>query len=132
MRTFICAALTALAVSTANAAAEEDVHSARSMLPYCKLTSRQTMTNARNALLYGQCFGVISGIVMMTEVLRQAQAAGKASLDPALCMEIPGNTSILQLVDVVVKYIEAHPDQAGERLEVVAFAALRHAFSCGR
>ena len=132
MRTIICAALTALTITTANAAVVEDVHSARSMLPYCKLTSKQTMANTRNALMYGQCFGMISGVVMMMEVLRQAQAAGKAELDPALCVAIPGDTTILQLVDAVVNYGDAHPDQTGERLEVMAFAAFREAWPCGK
>jgi hypothetical protein len=126
----ICAALTALAITTANAAVEEDVHSARAMLPYCKLDAKQTMANSRNALMYGQCFGMISGVVMMMEVLRQAQAAGKAKLDPALCVAIPGETTILQLVDAVVKYGEAHPDQTGERFEVLTFSAFRDAWPC--
>jgi hypothetical protein len=132
MRTIICAALTAFTITTANAAVVEDVHNARSMLPYCKLTSKQTMANTRNALMYGQCFGIISGVVMMMEVLRQAQAAGKAELDPALCVAIPGDTTILQLVDAVVNYGDTHPDQTGERLEVVAFAAFREAWPCSR
>jgi hypothetical protein len=117
-------------MTSANAVVEEDVHSARSMLPYCKLTAKQTMANARNALMYGQCFGMISGVVMMMEVLRQAQAAGKAELDPALCVAIPGDTTILQLVDTVVKYGEAHPEQTAERLEVLAFGAFRDAWPC--
>jgi Rap1a immunity proteins len=132
MRTIICAALTALAITAANAAVVEDVHSARSMLPYCKLTSKQTMANTRNALMYGQCFGMISGVVMMMEVLRHAQAAGKAQLDPALCVAIPGDTTILQLVDAVVSYGDTHPDQTGERLEVLAFAAFREAWPCSK
>ncbi len=130
MRTIICTALMALAIGAANAAVQEDVHSARSMLPYCRLTAKQTMANARNALMYGQCFGVISGIVLMTELLRQAQAAGKAQLDPALCVEIPGDTTIVQLVDAVVKYGDAHPEQTSERFEVLAFAAFRSSWPC--
>jgi hypothetical protein len=131
MRTIIVGiALMGMAIASANAAVEEDVHSTHFMLPYCKLTSKQTMANSRNALIYGQCFGVISGIVTMTLLLRQAQAVGKAELDPALCVEIPGNTTILQLIDVVVKYSEAHPDQANERFEFVAFGALRDAWPC--
>lgn len=130
MKPIIGAAVMAIAIASANAAVEEDVHSAHFMLPYCKLTSRQTMANSRNALIYGQCFGVVSGIVMMAELLRQAAAAGKAELDPALCVEIPGNTTILQLIDAVVKYGEAHPDQGRERFEAVAFTALRDAWPC--
>jgi hypothetical protein len=131
MKRILCAALTALAITPANAAGE-DVHSARSMLPFCRLSSKQTMANARNALMYGQCFGMISGVVMMTEVLRQARANGKAELDPVLCVEIPGNTTILQLIDTVVKYGESHPDQAGERFEAVAFGAFRDAWPCSK
>jgi hypothetical protein len=130
MRTIICAAVMALAITAANAGVEEDVHSAHRMLPYCKLTSKQTMANTKNALMYGQCFGVISGIVLMTELLRQAAAAGRAELDPALCVEIPGDTTILQLVDAVVKYGESHPVQTGERFEVLAFSAFRDAWPC--
>jgi hypothetical protein len=130
MRTIICAALTALAITTANAAVEEDVHSARAMLPYCKLNAKQTMANPHNALMYGQCFGIISGVVMMMEVLRQAQAAGKAQLDPALCVAIPGQTTILQLLDAVVKYGEAHPDRTGDRFEVLTVNAFRDAWPC--
>lgn len=132
MKTIICAVSMVLAVATANAASEEDTHSAHFMLSYCKLGARQTMANTRNALVYGQCFGMISGIVMMTEVLRHARAAGKAELDPALCVELPGDASILQLIDRVVKYGEAHPDQGRERFEVVAFNALRDAWPCGK
>jgi len=115
---------------TANAAVEEDVHSAHFMLPYCKLTSRQTMASSKNALIYGQCFGMVSGILMMVEVLRQAEASGKAQLDPVLCTDIPGNTTIEQLVNVVVKYGLAHPNETHERFEVLAFNALRDAWPC--
>jgi hypothetical protein len=130
MRTIICGALLALMITTANAAVEEDAHSARFMLAYCKLTSKQTMANTKNALIYGQCFGVVSGIVMMVELLRQAEAAGKAQLDPVLCTDIPGNTTMEQLVNVVVKYGSTHPDQGHERFEVLAFNALRDAWPC--
>jgi hypothetical protein len=132
MRTVICAVLTALSITAANAGVEEDVHSAHFMLPYCKLGSRQTMANPRNALIYGQCFGMVSGIAMMIEALRQAEAAGKAELDPALCVDVPGKTTMLQLIDRVVKYGETHPDLADERFEVVAFSALRDAWPCRR
>jgi hypothetical protein len=130
MRTIIGGALLALMITTANAAVEEDVHSARFMLAYCKLASKQTMANTRNALIYGQCFGVVSGIVMMVELLRQAEAAGKAQLDPVLCTDIPGNITMEQLVNVVVKYGSTHPDQGHERFEVLAFNALRDAWPC--
>ncbi len=132
MRTLICTTAAALAITAANAAVEEDVHSARAMLPYCKLSSKQTMASSRNALMYGQCFGMTSGVAMMMEVLRQAQAAGKAELDPILCVEIPRNTTILQLVDAVVKYGDAHPDQTGERFEALAFSAFRDAWPCSK
>ncbi len=130
MRIIIGGALIALMITTANAAVEEDVHSGHFMLPYCKLTSKQTMANTKNALIYGQCFGMVSGIVMMVELLRQAEASGKAQLDPVLCTDIPGDTTIERLVNVVVKYGSTHPDQTHERFEVLAFKALHDAWPC--
>jgi hypothetical protein len=130
MRTIICGALTALMIAMANAAVEEDVHSAHFMLPYCKLTSKQTMASAKNALIYGQCFGMVSGILWMVVLLRQAEASGQAQLDPILCTDIPGDSTNEELVDVVVKYGAAHPEQGHERFEVLAFNALRDAWPC--
>jgi hypothetical protein len=132
MRTIICGTLMALTITAANAAAEEDVRSAHSMLPYCKLTPKQTMANTRNALIYGQCFGIVYGIASMLGVLRQAEASGKAQLDPVLCTDIPGDITFEQLVNVVVKYGAAHQDQVRERFEVLAFNALRDAWPCKR
>jgi hypothetical protein len=130
MRTVIYGALAALMITTANAAVQEDVHSAHFMLPYCKLGPKQTMANPKNAMIYGQCFGIISGIVMMIELLRQAEASGQAQLEPILCTDIPGNTAIEHLVDVVVKYGSTHPDEMHERFEVLAYAALHDAWPC--
>src|SRR5215831_18089437 len=127
MRTIISGALLALMITTANAAVREDAHSAHFMLPYCKLSSKQTMANTKNALIYGQCFGMVSGVVTMIELLRQAAASGKAQLDPVLCIDIPGNMPIEELVNVVAKYGSTHPDQGYERFEFVAFNALRDA-----
>jgi hypothetical protein len=132
MRTIVCGALMALMITAASAAVGEDVHSAHFMLPYCKLSSKQTMASAKNALIYGQCFGVVSGIVLMEELLRQAEASGKAQLDPVLCTAIPGNTAIEHLVDVVVKYGAAHPDETHERFEVLAYTALHDTWPCKR
>ena len=126
----LCVAAAALVITPLCARAEEDLHSARAMLPFCKLSAKQSMANSRNAMMYGQCYGMVSGVVMMVEVLRQARAAGKAQVDPVLCVEIPPDTTILQLVDAVVKYGESHPDQTGERFEAVAFGAFRSAWPC--
>jgi hypothetical protein len=132
MRTVIYGALAALMITTANAAVQEDVHSARFMLPYCKLSPKQTMANAKSALIYGECFGVVSGVVMMMELLRQAEASGQVQLEPILCTEIPGNTAIEHLVNVVVNYGSTHPDETHERFEVLAFTALHDAWPCKR
>jgi len=76
------------------------VHSARFMLPYCKLTSKQTMANTKNALIYGQCFGVVSGIVMMVRGAATGGSRRKAQLDPVLCTTsraMPPWSSLLML-----------------------------------
>lgn len=129
MKTILCA-VAALVLTSSAVRAAEDLHSARSMLPFCKLSAKQSMATSRNAMMYGQCFGMVSGVVMMAEVLRQARAAGKAELDSTLCLEIPSDTTILQLIDAVVRYGESHPEAAAERFEAVAFGAFRSAWPC--
>ncbi len=48
----------------------------------------------------------------------------------ALCTDIPGNVTLQQLVNTVVRYGEAHADQAQEGFEAFTFRALRDAWPC--
>jgi hypothetical protein len=120
MRTIICGALMALVITTANAA-EKDVSSANFFIPYCRLTSKEALASATDAFFQGQCFGMVRAIRVTAEIMRT---------QPALCTDIPGNVTLQQLVNTVVKYGEAHPDQTDEGFEVFTVRAFHEAWPC--
>ncbi len=106
---------------TAASAAEKDVSSANLFIPYCRLASKEALASAADAFFQGQCFGVVRAIRVAAEAMRTQQA---------LCTDIPGNVTLQQLVNTVVRYGEAHPDQAQEGFEAFTFRALRDAWPC--
>jgi hypothetical protein len=106
---------------TAASAAEKDVSSANFFIPYCRLASKEALASASDAFFQGQCFGMVRAIRVTAEAMRT---------QPALCTEIPGNVTLQQLVNAVVRYGEAHPDQAQEGFEAFTFRALLDAWPC--
>jgi len=120
MKTIRFVALMALTI-TAASAAEKDVSSANFFIPYCRLASKEASASAADAFFQGQCFGVARAIRVAAEAMRT---------QPALCTDIPGNVTLQQLVNTVVRYGEAHPDQAKEGFEAFTFRALRDAWPC--
>src|SRR5215470_1595612 len=117
MKAILCIALMALTM-TAPSAAEKDVSSANFFIPYCRLTSKEALASATDAFFQGQCFGMVRAIRAASEAMRTQQA---------LCTDIPGNITLQQLVNTVVRYGEAHPDQAKEGFESFTSRALRDA-----
>ena len=131
MRVTIWGAILALAITTANAAAE-DTTSAEYLLPYCKLTKEQAGSSAGEALRLGQCVGIVEGISQMFQLLSEAQAAGTVQLDTLLCTSIPVGITTQQLVDVVVKYGETFPELTRRPFTVLVMSAMRVAWPCGK
>lgn len=129
MRKTLGAALMALTITTTNAAVE-DTNSADFMLPFCRLTPKEMSADITKATNYGRCAGVVAGISEMFSLLREAQAAGAARLDPLLCTAIPADITNEQLVTVVVKYGEAFPELTHRPFTLVAMAAMRLAWPC--
>jgi Rap1a immunity proteins len=120
MNTIRFVALMALTI-TAASAAEKDVSSANFFIPYCRLASKEALASAADAFFQGQCFGVARAIRVAAEAMRTQQA---------LCTDIPGSVTLQQLVNTVVRYGEAHPDQAHEGFEAFTFRAIRDAWPC--
>ena len=129
MKATICGALLVLMITTANGA-EEDTKTADFLLPYCKLTTEQAGSSARNALNVGQCMGIVEGISQMFQLLNEAQAVGRVQLDPLLCTSIPVGITTQQLVDVVVKYGATFPELTHRPFTVLAMSAMRVAWPC--
>jgi len=121
----LLSALTALTFTAANAA-EKDTSSATYMLPYCKLTTGQVVSGrGYEGYLNGECFGIVEGIRKVLGFMRVAGDFG-----PLPCTTIPPQVSAQQLVNVVVRYGEVHPELTHERLESFAFDALVAAWPC--
>jgi Rap1a immunity proteins len=131
MRKTLLGALMALTITAANAAVE-DTNSADFMLPFCRLTAKEISADVNKAANYGRCLGIVEGISQMFSLLKEAQAAGAARLDPLLCTSIPADLSNAQLVSVVVKYGEAFPELTHRPFSVLAMSAMQLAWPCNK
>jgi Rap1a immunity proteins len=131
MRETLLGVLMALAITPTNAAVE-DTNSADFMLPFCRLTAKEMSADVDKATNYGRCLGVVEGVSQMFSLLKEAQAAGVARLDPLLCTSIPADITNAQLVNVVVKYSEAFPELTHRPFSVVTMAAMRLAWPCNK
>jgi hypothetical protein len=114
--------LAAMMITTA-AVAEEEVETASFLLPYCKIAPAQA---ANKAFLVGRCYGLVQGIADALGLMKDASGE---RLNP-LCAEKPKGTTTDQAVKVVVKYGDAHPDQAHAPFTVIAALALTEAWPC--
>ena len=109
----IVGALIALTV-TAASATEQDTNSANYMLPGCRVSAGLVAFTAANAYIAGLCLGSVLGIADML------------SLPPScpMCIKIPEGVTQGQAVMVVLKYIEAQPQNMQERFTRLAAQAL--------
>ncbi len=112
MRTaVICRALMTLAISAANA--QQSLFSANSVLPGCKAVLEEGRGLGRQDT--GYCVGAINAL---------------AFLAPTECVEIPDGVTFLQLLLVVVRFVEARPERMDEAFVGLAFEALLDAWPC--
>jgi hypothetical protein len=120
MRLMLLGTLTALAITGANAA--EDPASAGYMLPHCKAS----LHYPPGTFIEGYCAGIVVGMVAVAQPLfapGQSRAAER-------CVDIPENVSNRQLVEAVVRYIEARPQRMQEQFRVLAVQALFDTWPC--
>jgi Rap1a immunity proteins len=116
MRSLICSAM--LALVTATAAAED--YSANYWLPHCKEVVEQRPIDEGRFGLAMFCAGVVQGIAVMA---LNAPEAGR-------CAKLPQEVSRQQLVQVVVRYIEARPQRMNGFFPSLVLEALREAWPC--
>ena len=127
MGAMLLGVLIALTITTTNAAAgvtmnaAESVVSAKYLLKYCNLTDEQVQ-GSKTALLYGLCIGTIDGINSTLRVVE-----GRAGKE---CAAIPYGVTTGEIVKIVVRYGERHPDRTHFPLSLVALEALRDAWPC--
>ena len=114
----VCGAVMALSIATANA--EQD-WSANAMLPGCKT-------------LISEEFRRGGGRLSAVEFYEAGQCAGMLyvvgnTLDPGQCIVIPdGAHTVNQLARVIVRYIEARPQEMHRSFLALAWEALHEAW----
>jgi hypothetical protein len=120
MRLMLLGAVTALTITTANAA--ENATSAGYMVTHC----RASLDYPPGTFIEGYCAGIVVGMVAIAQPLfapGQSRAAGR-------CIDIPENVSDRQLVEAVVLYVEARPERMQEQFRVLAVQALFDTWPC--
>jgi hypothetical protein len=127
-RTIICGALMALAITTANAA-KKDKDSANFLLPHCKFVNDQTLTDIHKAFYTGRCTGIVQTIVEMLGLLKREREAG-VQLDPTLCADVPPGVTNGQILQVVIRFGETHPNMTHAPFLTLAMVALNSAWPC--
>ena len=120
MKAIICGALMALSVTAASG--QENPANAGRFLPECKAY----LNNTSGTALQGFCGGMVVGIALIAQPLfgpGQARGTGR-------CMDIPENVTNGQLIETVVRYIEARPQRWAEQFRVLAIQALFDGWPC--
>ena len=79
---------------------------------------------------WGRCSGIIHGLIEMFGLLQEEQAAGEIQLNQRLCTVIPEGVTPQQLVDVVVKFGEAHPEVTHEPFVLLTLVAINETWPC--
>jgi hypothetical protein len=111
MRTIICSALMALAVTTADA--QQTLFAANSVLPGCKAVFEDGRGLGRQDT--GYCVGAINALTFLA---------------PTECIEIPDGVTFLQVLLTVIGFIEARPERMDDAFVGLAFEALLEAWPC--
>jgi len=104
--------LLALGVSLSSPViADDDQTSGNYWLRECKKDPKQ-LAQSSGSFQYGWCFGVVYGL----------------SIHPLIC--VPTQVPVVQEMDVVLKYLDAHPETRQKSFRLLALEALREAFPC--
>ena len=110
--------------------AAEDTTSAKYILPGCQdfLNLKQPHTDRR-----GFCAGTVAGISFVGKDLHRLRPSYPSESEAVTwlyCLDIPEKATLMQLVRVVIAYIEARPARMAERFNDLALEALRAAWPC--
>jgi Rap1a immunity proteins len=134
MRVIICAMLMTLTVTAARA--EDYLGSASFVLPGCKrliVSAAGGNVSPAAALTEGICWGIVEATGNMLDLAKEVQArspSGRPGELKMACADIPRAVTIGQRVQVVIGYVEAHPNRMRENFHVLATEALMTAWPC--
>jgi Rap1a immunity proteins len=118
------AAIVALSL-VGSASAAEDTGSANAIMPGCRAQLQAGLTDdasPADAFGQGMCVGIISGLATST-------ALSRVTLKSAFFCAPEGST-IQQSMQVIVTYIDKHPERMDEPFVLLAISALQEAWPC--
>ncbi len=92
------------------------------LLDYCLQARDKERTASHEA---GRCFGFISGVTDLHDIL-----ISEGIVKPSYCP--PGNVSLIRMVNVVVEYLQQHPEDLHYSASSLVMAAYADAFPCAR
>lgn len=104
--------------------AEEMASECRALLASAKETADAEAVELENTFSTGACWGAFLSIQQF--VTLKAEGAKK----PVFQACVPGDVTLVQLIELFASYTKAHPERDGEPFTVVALAAIRGAFQC--
>jgi hypothetical protein len=106
-------------VGTSGSSALGDGTSAREILPGCRaLQNSARYEEPAEIFMKGYCIGILEGVA----------AVGTLGANRVICM--PDKVTNEQLVDVVVRYIETHPERGHVNFTLTALFAMVLAWPC--
>jgi hypothetical protein len=128
-------ALATLLLASPTKAAEPDIDSASGLLKVCRIAvntyvaGRGSPDELQQAAL---CIGFVSATWKSTDTinLTRAMATGKGSEAFEFCL--PDGVGAAQLVRIVVKYLESHPERLSNPSYPESLTAIREAYPCGQ
>ena len=94
----------------------------RELLDYCLQAQDKARTANHDA---GRCFGFISGVTDLYDIL-----ISEAIVKPTYCP--PHNVSLIQTVNVVVEYLQKHPEDLQYSASSLVMGAYAEAFPCAQ
>jgi hypothetical protein len=105
--------------------AEEMASECRALLASAKETADPDAVELENTFSTGACWGAFLSIQQFVTL----KADGAKS--PMFHACVPGDVTLVQLIQLFASYTKAHPGRNSEPFTVVALAAIREAFQCG-
>jgi hypothetical protein len=104
--------------------AEEMASECRALLASAKSTADPDAVELENTFSTGACWGAFLSIQQF--VTLKADGAK----NPMFQACVPGDITLVQLIQLFASYAKAHPGRDGEPFTVVALAAIRETFQC--
>ena len=116
----VLCALTVGPVLTSPAGAQSTDHSATYYLPGCRDFANRK--SGDNLFLQGECVGVLEGLLATASLLDPKFVVSRS------CM--PDGATVAQIVTVVVRWFDQHPERWLEDFRASALLALHDAWPC--